>query len=693
MTRFNPYVVNPWAPESQQRPLPHDPISASLGALASFFTASAPLNLLAFTSVGAGAFGAIGTSLLIGAALSFAANAIMGPGQRSLTAGVNSNEVRLNTRQEVPHVRVAVGEVLVGGALFFEECKPPYLYLGTLLSEGPITSLVGLQNSQTRIGINYDTFEVLTPPYTGNLKVSFRNGDPDQTVDPILAADFPNLGPNFRQREIATLVIKANYGNGDATQRWEEFQAMWGQGGKPNILAKVRGIAVYDPRDPSQTKPPAREDYPDDASYDAAYRAAQSTWKWSNNATLIQTWYLMWRAGGRVSPKKIRWDKTAESANWDDGLIGTKAYTSVSTANPNGTSTDTDGNTWLDRDRRLPNGQLLHSIGTSSSTPYSGSVKIVRRVSAGNYDVVLTRSITHAGNGWQDFPVQGFRIPATGDYFAAVWTPSGITNNVISSGVNRAFASGEASGDGVSFSESSGQCLPVRAKLATTGGLIPRHTIDGVITSGQEPYTVLQSMLTANRGMVIRSAGDMWIQTGPQEPILTITDDLLAGDVQFTRSQPKKDLLNRVRCRFIDPRQDWQTVDGPVIDRPDYRQDDKELLEGSCEFAFTADHRRAQRLAKCFMADSRLGRKLVLVTTLQALARAKGGELDPGRVVRVQLGMMPRANGIYRIMEVGLTEGFGSLAITLAEYDASIEKDWHPETDEQDFELPDLDLS
>lgn len=528
-------------------------IASAAAAISSIFAASTPLNLLAFTSVSAAgataatvSLSAIALNLVIGTALSAAGSLLARAGQRSLTAGVNSNEIRLNTRQEAPPVRWIFGEVLVGGALCFEECKPPFLYLMVLISEGPITSIITLYSSQTQIGVDTTApFTVLTEPYNGNLFVNFRNGETDQAICSIIAADFTNLPATFRQRGIATLTIKADYG-----ADFDEFQELWGQGGKPNILAKVRGLAIYDPRDPGQSRPPSRKAYATQALFETAWDAARETWQWSNNATLVQAFYLISRFGGRIDSARIDWDKIASSATYDDGLIGTNS-----------------------------------------------------------------------------------------------------------------------------------------------GELIKRHTIDGVITAGQDPYSVLQSMLTANRGILVRSQGMMWIETGPKDPVLTITDDLIVGGIDYRRSQPRKSLINRVRCRFIDPRQDWQTVDGPIIDDSDYQEDDGQLLEANCEFPFTADHRRAQRLAKAHLMDSRLGREITTVVSLDAIARCKDGEIEPGKAVRIVSEILPLMNGIYRVMEVGFVADFSALEIALVEYDRSIEDDWNPETDEQDFELPDLDVS
>ncbi len=173
----------------------------------------------------------------------------------------------------------------------------------------------------------------------------------------------------------------------------------------------------------------------------------------------------------------------------------------------------------------------------------------------------------------------------------------------------------------------------------------------------------------------------------PLSPVITITDDMMVGGFEFRRAQPKRNLLNRVRCRFIDPRQAWTTVDGPIRDRPDWQDEDGDLYEATYEFPWTADHRRAQRLQKAGLLESRLGRNLNATIDTRILG------LKPGQVVRFDSKIMPRINGIYRISEIALAEELSALAIQCNEYNPDIERDWNPEIDEQDFELPELEAA
>ena len=255
-----------------------------------------------------------GLALSVG--LSYAANAIQRASMKdkgNLNAGINTPEQRLNVRQEVPPRRRVYGTPLVGGALFFEDSVAPWYYRGFLLSDGPVDGIEEFYNSQTRINLDPTGSFSLTPPYFERIHVNFRNGSRDQATDGVLLAQFPDLGANFRQRGIATLVFKGHYG---VTP--EEREAMWGSIGRPNPYVKLRGVRVYDPRDPTQLRP--TDD--DDAE---ALEVKKLTWKHSRNASLIQADYLWWKNGGRIRLDRLRWDEIAESANWDDGLIETKS--------------------------------------------------------------------------------------------------------------------------------------------------------------------------------------------------------------------------------------------------------------------------------------------------------------------------------------------------------------------------------
>jgi len=457
----------------------------------------------------------------------------------------NPQTVQFVERQAVPSKRIIYGTAKVSGALFFESVKPPYLYQGIMLCAKKITAFRQMWIGAQQIGFtSLAPGSVLTPialagqpNYPGRLQVSLRLGDAAQAIDPLLDADFANLDSQFRQQGVATAVIRYQYGT-DFT----EYTALWGQASRPTPLFLVDGIAVADPRNPSHIT-----QY--DPSDPVAVAAAEATWSWSNNAALVQANYLTQRFGGRIDPRRINWDKVAQAADWDDGLI-----------------------------------------------------------------------------------------------------------------------------------------------YCNDGTYIKRHTIDGVVTLNQSPAAVLAGMISANRGFILESSGRVWPSSSfPRTPIATIYDGLLTGAVEYRAAKPKRDMLNRVKVRFIAADREYQEVDGPVLARSDLKTLDGELLDATLDLPFTMDARRAQRLQKAFLENSRLGRQVSCTCDVALLADCND-ELV-GNTVIFNSVLFAQANGTYFVTDWGFSDNFSSITLSLSEYNPSIETDYIAATDEQPFTLAPLDLS
>ncbi len=282
-------------------------IAIVFGNIALSLTAGSTLAASAAAFAAATAIGSFVGGALVTGALSLGANLISGA-LAGKSGAVNAPEVRGSVRQAVPPHRIPYGYVRVGGALFFLDfANPPWLYVGLLLAARRIDGIDRYYVGETEVSIGHDR-GVLTSPYVREsdgqqrLFISFRDGDPDQAIDPILLADFPDIDPGFRQRGHATIVFKARYGTDI-----DDFQAMWGQTTIPNMLFDVRGAGVHDPRDPTSDV--------DDPT----------TWPFRNTASLIQADWLRQPYGGRLPTSKIRWDEIADAANYDDELVGLKA--------------------------------------------------------------------------------------------------------------------------------------------------------------------------------------------------------------------------------------------------------------------------------------------------------------------------------------------------------------------------------
>jgi hypothetical protein len=277
-----------------------EPISTFIGLTA----------LIEGVGFSAGVAGAIG-GVLVGGALSvglnFAAKLFQpSTGGSALSSQNQSTEARISTRQSTPSKRVPYGIVQAGGALNLEECKPPYFYRQYLISAEEIDGLDAIYIGTQKLNFASlvpDT--ILTPipvdgqpNYPARLRVCFRLGKTDQAACPLAMDAFPNLGSDWRQRGIATVTVECHYGSDD-----NEHQALWGITGDPNFMFVMRGIKVYDPRDPTQDR--------DDAS----------TWKFRRTAVLAQNDYLRRDFGGRIPARKIPYDEVALDADYDDELV------------------------------------------------------------------------------------------------------------------------------------------------------------------------------------------------------------------------------------------------------------------------------------------------------------------------------------------------------------------------------------
>lgn len=299
----------------------HDPVSDIIGlsALISGLTGGALAVGGAATAVG-GALIGIGASLTV----SYAASLLSKPtgsapiASDSTSALINSPQiVQVTERQALPSKRIIYGTALTGGALFFEDVKPPYLYQGILIAAHKVSAFRQVSISTEQLGFTVlAPNQILTPiaingqpNYPGRLKLSLRLGDDDQVVDALLAQDYANLGDTFRQQGIATAVLRYDYG-----ADFDEYTALWGQTSRPSPLFLVDGIAVPDPRNPTHIL-----DW--DPSDPESVAQAEASWSFSNNASLVQAHYLTQRFGGRIRPDRINWDKVARGADWDDGLI------------------------------------------------------------------------------------------------------------------------------------------------------------------------------------------------------------------------------------------------------------------------------------------------------------------------------------------------------------------------------------
>lgn len=259
--------------------------------------ALAPLiSFLATPIIGGLTIGGLASTVALSGA-SFVLNKALAPKVRS--SGIDEGQ-KSTVQQAVPSQRLIYGRALVGGPIFFYECKPPYLYIGIVLASHEIDAVekiyingkeVLFDGSGAAATVNFVNG---TTPYVYR---SVRLGTAGQTIDPILTADFSELPATFRQRGHATIVLKCYYGSSA-----DDHEKYWGSGA-PQFLFLVRGMKVYDPREPAQSV------------------SDPSTWAWSDNASLCLAHYLTFSKGCDRSWDAIDLDALKTAASHDDESI------------------------------------------------------------------------------------------------------------------------------------------------------------------------------------------------------------------------------------------------------------------------------------------------------------------------------------------------------------------------------------
>lgn len=164
-----------------------------------------------------------------------------------VTAAPANSQRTIPIAQAIPPRRMAFGRCRTGGTLFFQDNENPFLYIGTILSDGPIEGVEAVYFGDVLVPVDGSGNAVSGSAYFNRLKIEYGLGAATQTVSAELLAGFPSIiDGNFRQQGVARAVAKLNWG-ADST----EHNALWGNSITPNYLGKW--LKVYDPRDGAQS--------------------------------------------------------------------------------------------------------------------------------------------------------------------------------------------------------------------------------------------------------------------------------------------------------------------------------------------------------------------------------------------------------------------------------------------------------
>ena len=286
---------------------PREPISTAI-ALTAFISSTFAVSTAVAGAIG-GALLSIGASVALSAASTLLTRSRK---QSSLAGGqgvavADQQALRQPQIGPIPEQRLVLGTVTSSGVLIWRRYQPPYLWHVYLIAAHKCGKLLSVRLNGKDVSLSPSGLPD-SPPYLQDgvsyLEVSYRDGDDDQLIDPIIARDFPAMPATFRHRGFATVVVKANYGASDAVHK-----AIYGADFNFNPLFRFEGARYFDPR------------------RSTCYLDDPSSWVNGSTASLNIARYLYhpWPNTRLVDPvTEIDWEKMKRAADIDDRWAGRK---------------------------------------------------------------------------------------------------------------------------------------------------------------------------------------------------------------------------------------------------------------------------------------------------------------------------------------------------------------------------------
>lgn len=160
-------------------------------------------------------------------------------------------------------------------------------------------------------------------------------------------------------------------------------------------------------------------------------------------------------------------------------------------------------------------------------------------------------------------------------------------------------------------------------------GTEPRYTTNGCIDTGDTPGSILDDLLGAMQGQVVRAGGKWYMRAGTyQTPAGTaLTDSDLRSPISFSTKLSRRDSINGCKGTYIEPAAQWEATDYSPYQNATYVADDGGVvLWQDASLAFTTSNATAQRLAKIMTERSRAGQVVLNVQCKLTALRFLGGD-------------------------------------------------------------------
>ncbi len=200
--------------------------------------------------------------------------------------------------------------------------------------------------------------------------------------------------------------------------------------------------------------------------------------------------------------------------------------------------------------------------------------------------------------------------------------------------------------------------------IPTLLAMEPRYACQGAIDLSSTVEDNASLFVQAMNGDLIHEGGKFTIQAGEYvTPTFTIDLDMLAGPIEFSTLQPRKERANVVKGTFLSEQNQWQKFDFPsVVDDAAIALDGQEVVS-DLSLELVGSGAQAQRLASMELRQARRGRTVSLECNLKAMPAKVGSNI---------ILNIPRYfdNQVFRVVEYKFSvgnDGAPRISLTLVE--------------------------
>ena len=180
----------------------------------------------------------------------------------------------------------------------------------------------------------------------------------------------------------------------------------------------------------------------------------------------------------------------------------------------------------------------------------------------------------------------------------------------------------------------------------------PRYTCNGVITTDDDPASVLDEMANAMAGFATHSGGKWVINAGTYTaPVIALTDDDLAGAIEIVQASASyADIVNSVRGQMIE-RGRLAASDFDPYQNGAYVSADGKALWEDINLPFTDNRARARNLARIRVEQARDS------MVIRYPAKLRAWPIQIGDRVTVTSAEYGWANKVFRVTDWSFSVG------------------------------------